>query len=70
MDMHNLPSDFAVAIAANEDRVRGLLRERALRPARVLDDGRSSRMVRLVLAEPLVTGIAGFLLGWFVSHRG
>ena len=68
MDTHNLPSDFAVAIAAMEDRVRGLLHERALRPARELDGGQPRRMVRIVLAEPLE--IAGFLLGWLVSHRG
>jgi hypothetical protein len=72
MDMHNDPIDYAVAVA--DDKVRRLLRERSLQPepgdASPLGDRRSGWMLRIVVAEPLIVGAAGFLLGWLVSQGG
>lgn len=78
MDIHNYPIDYAVTVT--DDRVRMLLRERSVQPEpglgpRVSDPrpvGRrpSGWTLRIVLAEPLIVGIAGFLLGWLVFQRG
>ena len=78
MDLHNYPIDDAVTVA--DDRVRSLLRERSVRrdrarrawlpgdrvPARRM----AGWMLRVAVAEPLIVGGAGFLLGWLVSQRG
>lgn len=78
MDIHNDPIDYAVAVA--DDRVRRLLRERSMQPEPEqersvpnpgLVGGRHSGWVlRIVVAEPLIIGAAGFLLGWLVSQGG
>ena len=72
MDMHNDPIDYAVAVA--DDRVRRLLNERSLQPepgiASPANDRRSGWMLRIVVAEPLIVGAAGFLLGWLVNQGG
>ena len=78
MDIHNDPIDYAVAVA--DDRVRRSLRERSLHPE--TDQGRGvpnpslvggrqpGWVLRIVAAEPLIVGAAGFLLGWLVSQGG
>ena len=73
MDIHNDPIDYAVAVA--DDRVRRLLRERSQQPepgTRVtrMGDRPSGWVLRIVVAEPLIVGAAGFLLGWLVSQGG
>ena len=78
MDVHNDPIDYAVAVT--DDRVRRLLRERSLQrdPGRgrgvptpsLGGDPPSGWVLRIVVAEPLIVGAAGFLLGWLVSRGG
>ena len=78
MDMHNDPIDYAVAVS--DDRVRRLLRERGIQqergqgrrvPAPSLGgEGPSGWVLRIVVAEPLIVGVTGFLLGWLVSQGG
>ena len=74
MDIHNYPIDYAVTIT--DDRVGGLLRERSLPPRRRMPEWRQAFRrdgrwtLRIVLAEPLIVGCAGFLLGWLLSQRG
>ena len=71
MDIHNDPIDYAVAVA--DDRVRKLLRERSLQPEPgnpSAGDRQSGWVLRIVVAEPLIVGVAGFLLGWLVSQGG
>ena len=74
MDIHNYPIDYAVTVT--DERVRRLLRERDVRRGRdvpePLQRARTQQRgwrLRLVLAEPLIVGGAGFLLGWLVSQR-
>ena len=68
---------YAVAVA--DDRVRRLLRERSMRaepgqgrrvPNPSLAGRQSGWMLRIAIAEPLIVGAAGFLLGWLVSQGG
>jgi len=78
MDMHNDPIDYAVTVA--DARVRALLRERSLHPGRgpgwrvptpsLGGDRPSGWVLRIVVAEPIIVGAAGFLLGWLVSQGG
>ena len=78
MHIHDDPIDYAVTVA--DDRVRRLLRERSLQPEpgegrRVPSpslggDRPSGWVLRIVVAEPLIVGAAGFLLGWLVSQGG
>ena len=72
MDIHNYPIDYEVAVT--EDRVRGLLRERSVQrgatPEPRQANSREGWTLRIVLAEPLIVGGAGFLLGWLVSQGG
>lgn len=77
MDMHNDPIDYAATVA--DDRVRRLLLERSVQPEpgqgrRVPNPGLQRRqsgwVLRIVVAEPLIVGAAGFLLGWLVSRGG
>jgi hypothetical protein len=78
MDMHNDPIDYAVMVA--DDRVRRLLHERGIpqepgQGRRVANprfgsDRPSGWVLRMVAAEPLIVGAAGFLLGWLVSQGG
>ena len=72
MDIHNYPIDYQVTVT--DDRVRGLLLERSLQrgatPERQQAGRRNAWTLRIVLAEPLIVGGAGFLLGWLVSQGG
>ena len=78
MNIHNDPIDYAVAEA--DDRVRRLLRERRIHRERghgrrvpnpsLGGDGPSGWVLRIVVAEPLIVGVTGFLLGWLVSQGG
>ena len=78
MDMHNDPIDYAVAVA--DDRVRRLLRERSLQPETgqgrrvsnpsLVGGSQPGWILRIVVAESLIVGAAGFLLGWLVSQGG
>ncbi len=74
MDIHNYPIDLAVKV--HDNRARALLRERSLRrERRALQLEQAGRRhvgwsLRVLLAEPLFVGSAGFVLGWLVSQRG
>lgn len=78
MDIHNFPIDYAVTVT--DERVRSLLRERSveeeLRPGPRAPEPQPSGhrkagwILRVVLAEPLIVGVAGFLLGWLLFQRG
>ena len=73
MDIHNDPIDYAVMVT--DDRVRGLLRERSLQPGRRIPERRAPRRdgrwtSHIGLAEPLLVGCAGLLLGWLLTHSG
>ena len=71
MDIHNDPIDYAAKVA--DDRVRRLLRELSIQPEpnpRLARSRESGWVLRIVVAEPLIVGAAGFLLGWLVSRGG
>lgn len=78
MDIHNDPIDYTVTVA--DDRVRRLLRERSVQPdpgqgRRVSNpslggDRPSGWVLRIVVAEPLIVGITGFVLGWLIAQGG
>jgi hypothetical protein len=69
MDMHNFPTRYAGAIAASEDRMRGLRRERMVRRDESMAQ-RPERFTQRILCEPLVAVVAMFPLGWLLFQRG
>ena len=73
MDIHNYPIDYAVTVT--DEHVRRLLHEREIRQGRRIPAplqgmrAHGGWMLRLVLAEPLIVGCAGFVLGWLLAQR-
>jgi hypothetical protein len=71
MDIHNYPIDYEVMVT--DEFVRGLLRESLERGATAEGQRTGRRAIttlRTALAEPLIVGATGFLLGWLVSQGG
>ena len=69
MDMHYFPTRYAGAIAAREDQMRGLRRDRMVRRDAPVAE-RPAGFTQRIVCEPLIVAVALFLLGWLVFQLG